>query len=73
MAPKASQRLRRELRDAGIANSAIDAVWPQWWNDEAEGSLTATAELTYTVARRLGLAPSSLFAGEPQFLWRDEA
>jgi hypothetical protein len=65
-------RLRRELRRAGIANAAIDAVWPQWWSDEAAGSLSATAELTYTVARRLGLSPRSLFDGTTEFMWRDE-
>lgn len=65
-------RLRRELRQAGIANAAIDAIWPQWWSKEAEGSVSATAELTYTVARRLGLSPKALLDGSAQFLWRDE-
>lgn len=65
--------LRRQLREAGIANAAIDAAWPQWWSEEAEGSLSATAELTYTVARRLGLSARSLMSGEPVFIWRDEA
>jgi hypothetical protein len=65
------RQLRRELRQAGIANAAIDAVWPEWWSADAEGSLSATAELTYTVARRLGLSPRALFDGTPQFLWRD--
>lgn len=71
--PTTARQLRRELRNAGIVNSAIDAVWPQWWSDDAEGSLAATAELTYTVARRLGLTPSLLLDGSPQFMWRDEA
>ncbi len=66
------QQLRRELRQAGIANAAIDAAWPQWWSDDASHSLSATAELTYTVARRLGLSPSALFDGSTKFLWRDE-
>src|ERR1051326_5961574 len=65
-------QLRRELRQAGIANAAIDAVWPDWWSDEAAQSASATAELTYTVARRLGLSPRTLFDGSAQFLWRDE-
>ena len=64
--------LRRELQQAGIATSAINAVWPQWWSEEAAGSVSATAELTYTVARRLGLSPRALFDGSAQFLWRDE-
>lgn len=65
------RQLRRELREAGIANAAINAVWPEWWSAEANGSLSATAELTYTVARRLGLSPRALFDGSPQFLWHD--
>jgi hypothetical protein len=64
-------QLRRELRDAGIANAAINAVWPQWWSDDAAQSTSATAELVYTVARRLGLSPRALFDGSTQFLWRD--
>lgn len=70
MALSAGQ-LRRELREAGIANAAINAVWPEWWSSEAKDSLSATAELTYTVARRLGLSPRALFDGSPQFLWHD--
>jgi hypothetical protein len=70
--PLSPSQLRRELRNAGIANAAIDAVWPQWWSDEAEGSLSANAELIFTVARRLGLSPRSLFDGSAEFLWRDE-
>ena len=65
------RQLRRELRQAGIANAAINAVWPEWWSAEAKDSLSATTELTYTVARRLGLSPRALFDGSPQFLWHD--
>lgn len=65
-------QLRRELQHAGIANAAIDAVWPQWWSEDAASSVSATAELTYTVARRLGLSPRALFDGSAQFLWRDD-
>lgn len=67
------QRLRRELRQAGITRSAIDAVWPEWWSNEAEDSPSAVAELRYTIARRLGMSPTSLMEGQPRFLWRDEA
>jgi len=69
--PLTARQLRRELREAGIANAAINAVWPEWWSSEAKDSLSATAELTYTVARRLGLSPRALFDGSPQFLWHD--
>jgi hypothetical protein len=65
-------QLRRELSRAGIANAAIDAVWPQWWSADAAASTSATVELTYTVARRLGLSPRALFDGSAQFLWRDD-
>lgn len=64
--------LRVELRRAGIANAAVDAAWPQWWSSDAESSLSATAELTFTVARHLGLSPEALLEGEARFVWRDE-
>lgn len=64
--------LRIELSRAGIANAAVDAAWPQWWSSEAESSLSATAELTFTVARHLGLSSQDLLDGEARFVWRDE-
>lgn len=67
-----SRRLRRELRDAGFANAAINAVWPQWWSDEAEGSLSAQGDLIFTVARRLGLSATALLEDRPEFVWRDD-
>jgi hypothetical protein len=66
-------QLRTSLRKAGISNAAIDAAWPQWWSDEAAQSSSATAELNFTLARRLGLSPKSLLNEEPVFLWRNEA
>lgn len=69
----AEAALRRELLNAGLTNRAINAVWPEWWSSDAEASLSATAELRYTVARRLGISPRSLFDGPPKFVWRDEA
>lgn len=66
------QALRVELSRAGIVNAAVDAAWPQWWSSEAESSLSATAELTFTIARRLGLSPQDLLDGEARFVWRDE-
>lgn len=65
------RQLRQELSQAGVANAAINAVWPEWWSAEAKDSLSATTELIYTVARRLGLSPRALFDGSPQFLWHD--
>lgn len=66
------QALRRKLRTAGYSNLAIDAVWPQWWSSEADSSTSAQAELRFTVARKLGIRPSSLlYDGEPSFAWSD--
>src|ERR1700735_5212780 len=71
--PSEAQTLRRQLMRAGISGSAIDAVWPQWWSTDAEASISAVTELRYTLARRLGLSPQSLFEDAPRFVWRDEA
>lgn len=65
------QAVRRQLRDSGLTARAIDAVWPQWWSADAESSISATTELRYTLARRLGITPSSLFDGPPRFIWKD--
>lgn len=65
------KQLRVELQRAGIANAAVDAAWPQWWSSDAESSLSATAELTFTIARRLGLSPRHLLDGDAKFVWRD--
>jgi len=53
----------------------VDAVWPRWWSHEAEGSPSARAELRFSVARRLGIDPRSLFEEQeaPRFLWKGEA
>lgn len=67
-----AQRIRDNLRRAGLTASAIDAVWPAWWSDDAELSTSATAELRYSLARRLGLSPASLFDDQPVFVWSDD-
>lgn len=66
-------QLRRSLRRAGISSAAIEAAWPEWWSEDASASSSAGAELRFTLARRLGLSPTSLLREEPVFLWRDEA
>lgn len=48
-------------------------MWPTWWSEEAEQSASATTELRFTVARRLGLSPTTLFDDTPTFIWRDDA
>lgn len=71
--PDSGATLRRELRQAGLSARAIDAAWPEWWSKSAEESLSARNELRYTLARRLGISPRSLFEGPPRFTWRDDA
>lgn len=68
-------RLKRRLRSIGLSRAAITAVWPSWWNEGAEESPSARAELLFTVARRFGLDPHSLLeeAARPRFLWQAEA
>lgn len=68
-----SQRIRDTLRRAGLTTNAIEAVWPRWWSDDADVSVSATAELRYSLARRLGLPPSTLFDDDPVFVWGDDA
>jgi IrrE N-terminal-like domain len=72
--PRRASDLRRELRELGLADSAISAVWPTWWSDDADASSSARADLAFTVARGLGLDPASLMGDDaPRFLWRAEA
>jgi Zn-dependent peptidase ImmA (M78 family) len=69
-----ARQLRAQLRDLGLSDAAIRAAWPKWWSEEADASTSARADLWFTVARRLGLDPRSLFdEGSPRFLWREEA
>lgn len=68
MPADSARQLRRQLRELGLSNQAIDAAWPAWWSDEAEGSASARAELWFSVARRLGLDPRSMLdEGAPRF------
>ena len=71
--PSVEELLRARLHEAGLTPRAVDAVWPRWWSADAEGSVSATAELRYTLARRLGLPPQSLFEDKPKFVWRSDA
>jgi hypothetical protein len=74
-AATSASELRRRLKQLGLSDSALRAAWPRWWSDDADASASARAELTFSVARRLGLDPASLLAheDEPRFLWREEA
>jgi hypothetical protein len=73
VSPSVEESLRKQLRRDGLTDRAVDAVWPAWWSAEAEASPSATTELRFTLARRLGLSPASLFEDGPQFVWRDDA
>src|SRR5581483_3446683 len=70
-----ASRFRQRLRSFGFADPAVEAAWPNWWSEEADNSLSAQTELRFSVARKLGLEPRSLLddAGQPRFIWRDEA
>lgn len=68
-----SRKLRAQLKRAGLSDQAIDAAWPGWWSDEAAASPSARAELRFTLARLLGLAPKSLIGDRVEFVWKDNA
>ena len=65
--------LKAKLREAGLSKAAVEAAWPEWWSDHANGSASARAELRLAVARNLGLSPSSLIGERVDFVWRDRA
>lgn len=69
--PEDSNKLRAELRAAGLSDRAIDAAWPSWWSDEAEHSASAAAELRFTLSRRLGLSARLLVGERVEFVWGD--
>lgn len=64
---------RQSIERMGYPRKTVDAVWPEWWSAEAEASKAAQAELRLTVARRLGLRPTTLFEDAPEFVWQHEA
>jgi hypothetical protein len=70
-----SLSLQRRLREIGLSDPAIRAAWPQWWSESADASPSAQAELRFSIARKLGLDPTSLLGDDdqPRFIWKDEA
>lgn len=68
-----SDQLRRDLRTAGLSEQAIDAAWPRWWSDKADGSVSAQAELRFEIARKLGVSPVALSDDRVEFVWDDAA
>ena len=74
MNEKLGGALRRRLSALGLSKAAIDAAWPRWWSDDAQTSPSATLELYFSVARKLGIEPKSLTeGGTPQFVWQEQA
>jgi hypothetical protein len=71
MTSPTSKELKDRLDALGMNPDVVDAVWPAWWSDEAEGSASARTELRFGVSRRLGIDPRSLLGAdeEPRFLW----
>ena len=71
---KDAASFRQSIERMGYPRTTVDAVWPEWWSAEAEGSRAAQTELRFTVARRLGLRPTTLFEDNaPEFVWQHEA
>jgi hypothetical protein len=70
-----ASKLRRRLKRLGLSQGAVDAAWPEWWSDSADASLSATAELRFSLSRKLGLDPRSLLEedSQPRFVWHDAA
>lgn len=68
------ERLRLRLKRAGYSDTAISAVWPAWWSDDAAKSRSARAELRFSIAKKLGLDPRFLLENdEPRFVWIGES
>jgi Zn-dependent peptidase ImmA (M78 family) len=69
---KTGKELRTALRASGFSQSAINAAWPDWWDDEADASASSRNELRFSLARKLGLDPRTLIKDDaPNFVWRD--
>lgn len=68
-----STKLRKDLKDAGLSDQAIDAAWPAWWSEDADGSASAHAELRFAIARKLGVSPKALSDDRVEFVWNDTA
>ena len=65
--------MKTRLRASGLTATAINAAWPSWWSTDAEASASAVADLKFSLARQLGLAPTSLLGDdEPRFIWVDQ-
>ena len=43
------------LQQLGLSDAAINAAWPEWWSEAAEPSPSASLDLRFSLARKLGL------------------
>ncbi len=67
-------KIKNQLRDLGLSHEAVQAAWPTWWSEEAERSPSALNDLKFSLSRKLGIAPASLFdEGNAVFVWQGEA
>lgn len=72
--PTSPEKLKKRIKALGFSDAAISAAWPSWWSAEAEQSVSARAELSFSLARKLGLDPRSLLEGDkPRFFWQGAA
>src|SRR5260221_5019203 len=72
--PEKTANIEKKLKKLGLSQDAVRAAWPAWWSEEAEFSPSALNELKFSLARKLGLAPTSLFdEGDAVFLWDGDA
>ena len=66
--------LEKKLADTGFSRDVVRAAWPTWWSTSAEKSPSALNDLKFSVARKLGISPSSLFdEGDATFVWKGQA
>lgn len=72
--PEKAAKIEKKLKELGLSKDAVQAAWPAWWSEEAEFSPSALNELKFSLARKLGLSPTSLFdEGDATFLWDGDA
>jgi hypothetical protein len=68
--PAKTANIERKLKGLGLSDDVIHAAWPTWWSEEAEFSSSALNELRFSLSRKLGISPDSLFdEGNATFLW----
>jgi hypothetical protein len=67
-------KLEEKLVRSGLSRDAIRAAWPAWWSDDAVASVSAFNDLKFSLSRKLGIAPTSMFdEGDAVFIWHGNA